>query len=224
MFIISIVNPKGGVGKTTLAVGMAVAAFLAGKVSVLIDLDPQASAAKWKDRREEDQPAVVSAQTARLKQTLTAAEELGAEVVIIDTAGRNDTSALEAARVSDLVLVPTGLDIIELEVLPIAADTLRLAGNPPACVVLSRINPSATRQVIEARELIRSSFGMTCAPVSLSNRRAYSDAMTSGRTPQELDGEGKSGLELGALFQFSFELVNNGTGEHEQDKRNTSAA
>jgi chromosome partitioning protein len=224
MFIISIVNSKGGVGKTNVAVGMAVAAFLAGKVSVLIDLDPQTSAAKWKDRREEEHPAVVSAQTARLKQTLAAAEELGAEVVIIDTAGRNDTSALDAARVSDLVLIPTGTDMIELEELPSVANTIRLAGSPPAFVVLNKMNPTATRQVIEARDLIRASFGLECAPVFLSQRRAYSDAMTTGRTPQELDGEGKAAAELGALFQFSFELVNNGTGEHVQDKRNTSAA
>jgi chromosome partitioning protein len=225
MFIISVVNPKGGAGKSSLAVGMAVAAFLAGKVSVLIDLDPQASAAKWKDRRgAAEPPAVVSAQASRLKPTLDAAEQGGAEIVIIDTAGRNDTSALEAARASDLVLIPTATDILELEVLPQAADIVRLAGSPPAFVVLNKMNPSAGRQVIEARELIRSMFKLECAPIFLTLRNAYKDAMTNGRTPQELDAEGKAAAELAALFQFSFELVNKGTGEHEQDSQSTSAA
>jgi chromosome partitioning protein len=78
MFTISILGQKGGTGKTTVALGLAVAAFRAGKVVAVIDLDPQASAANWKDRRTDDAPAVVSAQSSRLKQTLAAAEEMGA--------------------------------------------------------------------------------------------------------------------------------------------------
>ena len=69
MFTISIIGQKGGTGKTTVALGLAVAAFRAGKVVAVIDLDPQASAANWKDRRADDSPAVVSAQSSRLRQT-----------------------------------------------------------------------------------------------------------------------------------------------------------
>jgi chromosome partitioning protein len=214
MFTISIVGQKGGTGKTTVALGLAVAAFKAGKVAAVVDLDPQASAANWKDRRAEDAPAVVSAQSSRLKQTLAAAEEMGAEVIIIDTAGRHDDSALNAARHADLVLIPTRTNIIELEALPAAADILRLAGNPPAFVVLNGIHPTATRQATEARDLVQKNFGLSCAPVYLCHRAAYADAMTTGRTPQELEQDGKAGAELSALFRFSCEFVNNGTGEH----------
>ena len=117
MITISVIGQKGGTGKTTLARGLAVAAFRTGKVVAVIDLDPQASAANWKDRRSDDSPAVVSAQSSRLKQTLATAEEIGAEVVIIDTAGRSDDSALNAARNANLVLVPTRTNIVELEAL-----------------------------------------------------------------------------------------------------------
>lgn len=218
MFTISILGQKGGTGKTTVALGLAVAAFRAGKVVAVVDLDPQASAANWKDRRADDSPAVVSAQSSRLKQTLSAAEEMGAEIVIIDTAGRSDDSALNAARHADLVLIPTRTNIVELEALPAAADILRLAGNPPAFVVLNGIHPTATRQAIEARDLVQKTFGLTCAPVYLCHRAAYADAMTTGRTPQELEQDGKAAAELAALFQFSFELVNNRTGEHVKDR------
>ena len=208
MFTISILGQKGGTGKTTVALGLAVAAFRAGKVVAVIDLDPQASAANWKDRRAEDNPAVVSAQSSRLKQTLTAAEEMGAEIIIIDTAGRSDDSALNAARNADLVLIPTRTNIVELEVLPAAADIIRLAGNPRAFVVLNGVHPTATKQATEARELVQKTFGLTCAPVYLCHRAAYADAMTTGRTPQELDEDGKAAAELDALFRFSAEFVN----------------
>ena len=224
MITISLLGQKGGTGKTTVALGLAVAAFRAGKVVAVIDLDPQASAANWKDRRADDNPAVVSAQSSRLKQTLSAAEEMGAEIVIIDTAGRSDDSALNAARFADLVLIPTRTNIVELEVLPAASDILRLAGNPPAFVVLNGIHPTANRQATEARELVQSTFGLTCAPMHLCHRAAYADAMTTGRTPQELDEDGKAAAELDSLFRFSFEFVNNSTGEHVKDRIAASGA
>lgn len=224
MQIIAIIGQKGGTGKTTVALGLAVAAFRAGKMAAVIDVDPQASAANWKDRRAEDDPAVVSAQVSRLKQTLEVAEKGGAEVVIIDTAGRQDDSSLNAARVADLVLIPTRPNIVELETLPAASDVLRLAGSPPALVVLNGIHPTATKQAEEARGVVEQSFGLSVAAVHLCQRTAYADAMTSGRTPQELDPDGKAAAELDALFRLCCEVVNNGTIEHVQNERSSSAA
>ena len=98
MFVTSLVGQKGGTGKTTVALGLAVAAAAAGHTVAVIDLDPQATASRWKDRRKEENPAVVSAQASRLAPALKAAESNGADFVIIDSAGRSDDSALAAAR------------------------------------------------------------------------------------------------------------------------------
>src|SRR5271170_8073404 len=118
MFTISLIGQKGGVGKTTIALGLAVAAVRAGHAAAIVDLDPQASAAKWKDRRADDNPAVVSAQASRLKQVIDSARTGGVDFLFIDTAGRKDNSALDAARMSDLVLIPTRPKILEVETLP----------------------------------------------------------------------------------------------------------
>jgi chromosome partitioning protein len=214
MFTISIIGQKGGTGKTTTALGLAVAAARAGEMVALIDLDPQASATNWKDRRSEDNPAVVSAQSSRLRPTLEAARATGANLVIIDTAGRSDDSALNAARMADVVLVPTRPAMIELEALPAARDIIRTAGNPSSFVVLNGIHPQASKQVREAREMITKVFGMAVCPVHLSHRSAYSEALTSGRSAQELDPDGKAAEELEKLYLFTRELVKKEISEH----------
>ena len=83
MFTISLLGQKGGTGKTTISVGLSVAAALAGHPVAIIDLDPQATATKWKGRRSEDGPAVVAAQASRLQPTLATAEASGVEFAII---------------------------------------------------------------------------------------------------------------------------------------------
>ena len=85
MDIIAVIAQKGGTGKTTLTLALAVAAQLAGKVTAIVDLDPQATASNWSDRREAESPVVVSAQPARLPHVLTSAETSGAAMVLIDT-------------------------------------------------------------------------------------------------------------------------------------------
>ena len=60
MKTVAILSQKGGTGKTTLSLHLAVAAEQAGKAAVVIDLDPQASAMAWKDIRKADTPEVVS--------------------------------------------------------------------------------------------------------------------------------------------------------------------
>jgi chromosome partitioning protein len=210
MFTIALVGQKGGTGKTTISVGLAVAAAQAGHTVAVIDLDPQATASKWKDRRTEDNPAVVSAQASRLKPALDAARGAGVEFAIIDSAGRSDDSAMAAARAADLVLVPTRTSIVELETLPQVTDLLRIADSVRrSFVVLNALHPSAGAAGIEeARQVLDRLYGFRTCPVHLCQRSAYSEAMVTGSTPQERDPEGKAGQELSRLFQFACAQLN----------------
>ena len=82
MKVLAIVSQKGGAGKTTLATHLAVAAENHGLTTALFDLDQQASAALWSDRRAEGFPAVVPAQAPRLAGLIEQARQKGADLVI----------------------------------------------------------------------------------------------------------------------------------------------
>jgi chromosome partitioning protein len=216
MFTVSFIGSKGGCGKTTSALGLAVAATRAGQDVALIDLDPQASAANWKDRRGDDGPAVVSAQASRLVPILNGARDGGADLVIIDTAGRNDDSALNAARHSDLVLIPSKAVVGELETLGKVHDLLRIAGNPSVYVLLNRIEPGARKQFEDAKGMIERTFELQVCPFFLSQYRAYENALETGQTAQELDPKGRTAAELETLYLFICEHVKKGSREHGQ--------
>ena len=204
MFVISLVGQKGGTGKTTVALGLTVAAAHAGHTVAVIDLDPQATASKWKDRRPDENPAVVSAQASRLKPALEVARSSGVDYVIIDSAGRSDDSALAAARAADLILIPTRTSILEPETLPAVTDLLRIVGGMVrSFVVLNGLHPSAGNAGIEeARQMIANVYGLANCPAHLCQRSAYTEAMIFGASPQERDPDGKAGYELRKLFQF----------------------
>lgn len=82
---VALLAQKGGTGKTTLALSLAVAAGQRGAVAVVIDLDPQATACNWGDRRQDETPVIVDAQPARLQQALERAKVGGVDIAIIDT-------------------------------------------------------------------------------------------------------------------------------------------
>ena len=77
-----------------------------GATRRVIDLDPQASAANWSDRRRAELPVVLSAHASRLSHEAMRVEETGGEILYLDTAPHSDSAALEAAKAADLVLIP----------------------------------------------------------------------------------------------------------------------
>lgn len=202
MNIIAIIGQKGGTGKTTVALGLAVAALRSGLAAAVLDLDPQANAWAWKKRRGmEADPAVKATSPGALMDDLATLRGVGADIVFIDTPGRSESAALQAARAADLVLIPVQQSIFDIETLKaVRDDILGLAGNPKALVVLNRVHPSSQKSADETRTMITQVYNLPVSTTHLSNRAAYVDAAISGQAPQELDDEGKAAGELNTLF------------------------
>jgi chromosome partitioning protein len=204
MKTIAILSQKGGAGKTTLAVHLAVAAERAGHQAALIDLDPQASATGWKDSRPQDTPAVVSAQAARLPQVLQAATQAGAVLTVIDTAPHTESPALAAARAADLILIPCRPAILDLRAISLTVDVAKLAGTP-AAVVLNAVPPRGP--LAEEARVAIVQYGVIVAPVSLGQRSTYVHALTMGQAAQEYEPHGKAAEEIAKLYMWTCQQV-----------------
>jgi chromosome partitioning protein len=201
MKIIAVISQKGGAGKTTLAVNLAVAAELQDVPTVLIDLDPQSSAKTWHDlRASKEAPFVVSSQASRLEEVIGAARTNGAELVIIDTAPHSESAALAAARAADLVLIPCRPAILDLKAIGSSGDLAALA-KKEAVVVLNAV-PHQGKLAEEAEEAVRS-YGLSVAPVKLTQRAAYVHSLTGGQAAQEFEPDGKAAQEITELYNWA---------------------
>lgn len=172
MQVLAIIGQKGGSGKTTTALGVAVAASRAGRAVAVIDLDPQATAANWSDRRGEEAPAVVSCQVSRLAHVLEAAEKQGAELAIIDTPGKSTDTAIAAAKVADFVLLPIQPQLFDIETLTSVKEILAIAGNPPAAVLVNRAAVQGRRHT-ETQEAATAQGFPVCPVVIFFPRRTW---------------------------------------------------
>ena len=204
MKIISILSQKGGVGKTTLAIQLAVAAEQAKHTAVIIDLDPQASSSQWKDSRSAETPVVVSAQASRLEIVLKTAEQEGADIVIIDTAPHSESSSLAAARIADLILVPCRPSIMDLRAISNTIDLARIA-NKPSAVILNAVSSrgSLAKESILAIE----KYGVQISPIQLGYRAAFINALTYGQAAQEYEPNSKAGNESIHLYKWTCRQV-----------------
>jgi chromosome partitioning protein len=215
MDVIAVIAQKGGTGKTTVVLSLAVEAERRGVTVAVIDLDPQATATNWGDRREAETPVIVSAQPARLRHVLKAAQDQGAQLVLIDTPARSEQAALEAAKAAQLVLVPCRPAIYDLETVATTAGLVGYAGGRPVAVILNGVPPRGTKGE-QAADVIRSLTLLVC-PASFGYRAAFNDAGALGLTAAEYEPEGKAAREIEQVYEFMSKLVKETTRKLEED-------
>jgi len=210
MKIVAVIAEKGGAGKTTTATNLAIAFTQQGMNTAVIDLDPQATAAKWADRRAETLPMVISAHASRLEHEVTQMAEDGCEVLILDTAPHSDSIALAAAKVADCVLIATKPAIFDIETVEKTIDLVKTR-NESVVVLLNEVTPPKeaangqplhTSETVQAFEYLQGLDVAVC-PTPLSRRVAFKRAPLTGLGVQEFKADGyKAAEEISRVHEF----------------------
>ena len=205
--IIGVLNQKGGVGKTTIAVNLASCFSHAGRSVLLVDADPQGSALAWSGVRvAEPAFAVVGMAKPTLHRELpTLAKNY--DVVVIDGAPRVNELARAAILASDLVLIPVQPSPYDVWA---AADTVQLIReariykeNLKAAFVLNRkiANTAIGRDFASALD----QFADTpLLDVSLIQRVVYAESAARGLSVLEAAPHSEAAKELKRLAALIF--------------------
>ena len=199
MKILTVLSRKGGPGKTTLAVNLAVAAEQAGHRVAIVDLDSQASASEWSDWREADTPAVVSVHSARLPQVLHKLQEGGVTFAILDTPPKIEEIAADAAKAADFAIIPCEIGAFDLK----AIEKTIWVGNKAKCPMRIVFNsvPARASMLYPAKRAVQV-YGVPLSPCFVGDRVAFSHAIIDGLSVLEYEPKGKASIEIQALFRY----------------------
>ena len=225
MHTIVLATQKGGSGKTTLAIGLALAAIQAGHTVRLIETDSQGTLSNWQLRRPYAEPIVEPVYAAGdVEQRLQSLDRDGVTLTIIDTAGGVSASTTSPIRYADLCLIPARPSVADIEATASTLSVVR-AWNKPFAFVLNqtpirgqRIHNAATTLADEAALDIA---GVLAKPFIVM-RNDHQDALGAGLAVSEFAPASKSADEIRSLWQWIEAKLSIGTAVHDEETINAS--
>ena len=202
--IVALLNQKGGVGKTTLALHLAGAWARRGHRVTVIDADPQGSALDWSQQRARENLPRLFSVIGLARDTLhREAPELArdADHIVIDGPPRVASLMRSALLAADLVLIPVQPSPLDgwasAEMLALLAEARIYRPHLAARFLLNRC---AARTVI-ARETAETlaDHDPPVLPATIGQRIVFADAAQTGRLASEIDGQSRAAQEIDAL-------------------------
>lgn len=193
--IISLLNQKGGAGKSTLAINLARAFTIKGKHTILIDSDIQGSALKW-FKKSEDHNLIDFLDLTEKTIYKDIPEQVGdREIVIVDGLSKASEMASNTILCSDIVLIPvnaSGFDVDASEpILDYLAHIQKIRkGMPKAAFILCRQN-SRTNMAEVIRESLKK-YNLPIFNAGTFDRLAYLSCLDTGLTVFELGYKAKA--------------------------------
>ena len=203
--VISVLNLKGGAGKTTIATNLAVAFAKGGDKTLLIDSDKQESALSWFGKRNEDLTKinVVSlADSKALKMQII--DFCGMyDAVIIDGAPQVDLMATVSIMASDLILIPVSPSPYDIWATEAMVERIENAqAVDPDIKAFFLINCFSERTTI-SKDTTKAldKLDLPLLKSKIGNRVIYADSAISGQSVLEDRSNTKATREIEALYK-----------------------
>ena len=205
MHTIVLATQKGGSGKTTLAIGLALAALQAGHNVRMIDTDYQGTLAKWQVRRGLAEPVVEIVRGADLiERRLHSFDRGGVGLTIIDTASGVGETAAAAIRACDLCMIPARPTVVDIEATAATLSIVRRWRKPFAFILNQ--TPARGPRVGDAADALggqTSDLADVLAQPFIAMRNDHQDALAAGLAVSEYAPSGKSADEIRQLWQWT---------------------
>jgi len=208
--ILAVGNVKGGVGKTTLAVNLAIALARSGRDILLIDGDEQATAIAFTELRTAEKNGkpgytVVALQGGAIR---TQVRQLASKYsdIVIDVGGRDTGSLRAALTVADVVLIPVQPRSFDLwgvdQTAELVKEAREINERLRAVSVINAADPQG-KDNEAAAEALREVEGLELAPGFIVRRKAFPNAAAAGLSVLEYD-DPKAIEELNRLTEMLF--------------------
>lgn len=203
MKVISVLNQKGGVGKTTLSINLAAALKAADHSVLLVDADPQGSSMDWAAAREaEPLFSVVGYAKPTIHKTVA---DIGAgkDFVIIDGTPRVTDLARSCIMASDLVLIPVQPSPYDIwasqEIVDLIKEAAAYKPELQAAFIINRKIPNTAigRDV----EGALAEFELPVIETTIDQRVIFAESAAGGISVMEQDAKSQAAKEITTLAQ-----------------------
>lgn len=204
MRTIAVIARKGGSGKSTVALHIAVAAHLRGRKVLLADTDAQRSASHVLKGRRCAGPGLVETAGAKLFALQLASLRTGVDLMVVDTPAVVEEEIGHAIVAADLCLLVIRPTFLDLAAAIQTAEIIRRLRKPAMVVLNQAPSPRAGAEIasvkrsLEALLLLR----LPVVPSILRARANYQSAFETGRSVEELDPPVEAAREVADLWRF----------------------